>query len=243
MPLPARAALATTALLAAPALAHADPAYTVGNLLISSSVYNVPASAIVVGQTVLPGGGGATAVADASYPNVFQNEALDPSFGITTPITISQVTQSGALVSSQVLSGITTSFPSKSEGGLSLSADGRSVTLMGYNAAPGLLDVSNSNTPGHPDPTNPVQQTYQRSIATISGSGAVTTQPVDSYSGNNGRNAITGANGVTYTVGNAGNGTNKATAAVLADQLANTGVQIVTPGNANTTSAGVYNVT
>jgi len=243
MPLSARAALATTALFAVPVLAHADPAYTAGNLLISSSVYNLPASTIVVGQTVLPGGAGATAVADASYPNVFQNEALDPSFGITTPITISQVTQSGAVVSSQILSGITTSFPSKSEGGLSLSADGRSVTLMGYNAAPGILDVSNSNTPGHPDPTNPVQQTYQRSIATISGTGAVTTQPVDSYSGNNGRNAITGANGVTYTVGNAGNGTSKATVAVLADQLASTGVQIVTPGSANTTSAGVYNVT
>jgi hypothetical protein len=254
MPLSARAALATTVLLAVPVLAHADPAYTAGNLLISSSVYNLPARTIVVGQTVLPGGSGATAVADASYPNVFQNEAPDPSFGITTPITISQVTQSGAVVSSQILSGITTSFPSKSEGGLSLSADGRSVTLMGYNAAPGLLDVSNSNTPGlldvsnsntpgHPDATNPVQQTYQRSIATISGTGAVTTQPVDSYSGNNGRNAITGANGVTYTVGNAGNGTSKATAAVLADQLANTGVQIVTPGSANTTSAGVYNVT
>ena len=103
--------------------------------------------------------------------------------------------------------------------------------------------MSNSNTPGHPDPTNPVQSAYQRSIATISGTGAVTTQPVDSYSGNNGRNAITGSNGVTYTVGNAGNGTSKATAAVLADQLSNTGVQIVAPGNANTTSAGVYNVT
>ena len=243
MPLSARAALATTALLAVPVLAHADPAYTAGNLLISSSIYNLPASTIVVGQTVLPGGSGATAVANASYPNVFQNEAPDPSFGITTPITISQVTQSGAVVSSQVLSGITTSFPSKSEGGLSLSANGQSVTLMGYNAAPGVLDVSNSNTPGHPDSTNPVQQTYQRSIATISGTGAVTTQPVDSYSGNNGRNAITGANGVTYTVGNAGNGTSKATTAVLADQLANTGVQIVAPGSANTTSAGAYNVT
>ena len=141
MPLPARAVLATTAHLAVPMLAHADPAYTASNLLISSSVYNVPASTIVVGQTVLPGGGGATAVADASYPNVFQNEAVDPSFGITTPITISQVTQSGAVVSSQVLSGIVTSFSSKSEGGLSLSADGQSVTLMGYNAATGSVSI------------------------------------------------------------------------------------------------------
>ncbi len=241
MPLPLRAALATTVLLA-PTLSLADPAYTAGNLLISRSIYSVPASAIVVGQTVLPGGGGATAVADASYPNVFKNEAPDPSFGITTPITIDQVTRSGAVVSTQTLGGITTSFPSKSEAGLSLSADGRSVTLMGYNAPANALDVSNSNTPGHPDPTNPVQQTYQRSIATISGTGQVNVQAVNSYSGNNGRNAITGANGVTYTVGNAGNGTSKATAGVLADQLANTGAQIVAPGSADTTSAGAYSI-
>ena len=246
MSFPLRAALATTAVFApalATTLAHADPAYTAGNLLISRSVYNIPASTIIPGQTVLPGGAGATAVANASYPNVFQNAVPDPSFGITTPITIDQVTPGGAVVSSQTLSGIVTSFSSKSEGGLSLSADGHSVTLMGYNAAPGLFDVSNSNTPGHPDATNPVQQTYQRSIATLSGTGAVTTQPVNAYSGNNGRNAITGANGVTYTVGNAGNGTSKATAAVLADQLSNTGVQIVTPGSADTTSAGTYNIT
>ncbi len=113
---------------------------------------------------------------------------------------------------------------------------------MGYNTATGVLDMFNSNTPGHPDPTNPVQSTYQRSIATISGTGAVTTQPVDSCSGNNGLSAIIGSNGVIYTAGNAGNGTSKATAAVLADQLSNTGVQIVTPGNPNTTSAGVYNL-
>ena len=238
-----RLALATTALAAAtPSLAFAD-SYTPGNLLISRSVYNVPASTIVVGQTVLPGGAGATAVADASYPNVFKNETPDPSFGITTPLTIDQVTRTGTVVSTQVLPGIVTSFPSKSEGGLSLSADGHSVTLMGYNAPVNTLDVSNSNTPGHPDPTNPVQLTYQRSVATISANGSVSTQAVNAYSGNNGRNAITGANGVTYLVGNAGNGTKNATAGVLADQLANTGVQIVTPGSANTTSAGTYNVT
>ena len=196
----------------------------------------------MVGQTVLPGATGAnkTAVADASYPNVFKNETPDPSFGITTPISIDQVTRTGAVVSTQTLTGIPTSFPSKSELGLSLSADGRSVTFMGYNAPANALDVSNSNTPGHPDSTNPVQLTYQRSVGTIDANGNVTTQAVNAYSGNNGRNAITGANGVTYLVGNAGNGSN---AGPLADQLANTGSQIVTPGSADTISAGTYNVT
>lgn len=238
-----RIALSSTAVvLVAAGSAHADP-YQPGNLLVSKSIYNVPANTIVVGQTVLPGGNGAKAVADASYPNVFRNETPDPSFGITTPITIDQVTRSGALVSSQTLTGLTTSFPSKSELSLHRSADGTTVTFMGYVAPANTLDVSNSNTPGHPDSTNPVQLSYQRGVGTLDANGALTTQAVNSYSGNNGRGAITGANGVTYLVGNAGNGTKNATAATLADQLANTGVQIVTPGSPNTTSAGTYNVT
>lgn len=234
--------LGSCAVLAATSLAHADP-FVAGNLLISKSVYTIAPSTIVVGQTVLPGGAGKTAVADASYPNVFKNETPDPSFGITTNITIDQVTTSGALVSTQTLNGITTSFPSKSELTLHRSADGSVVQLMGYAAPVGTLDVSNSNTPGHPDSTNPVQQTYQREVATINLAGQVSLQAVNSYSGNNGRGAIMGANGVTYLVGNAGNGTKSATAATLADQAANTGVQIVTPGQAETTSAGNYNVT
>ena len=240
--------LTTTALLAATSAAHADP-YTPGNLLISRSVYTVPASTIVVGQTILPGAVLSTtvltktAVADASYPNVFKNETPDPSFGVTTPIIIDQVTKTGSLVSSQIITGLTTSFPSKSELGLSLSADGKAVQFMGYVAPANTLDVSNSNTPGHPDATNPVQQTYQRAVATLDATGQASIQAVNSYSGNNGRNAIMGLNGVTYLVGNAGNGTKSATAATLADQLVNTGVQIVTPGSANTTSAGLYNVT
>lgn len=234
--------LASTALAATAAAAHAAP-YGEGNLLISRSVYNVPASTIVPGSTVLPGGGGKTAVADASYPGVFRNEAPDPSFGITTPIVIDQVTRSGSLVGSQTVTGLVTSFPSKSELGLSLSADGHTVNFMGYAAPVAALDVSNSNTPGHPDSTNPVQLTYQRAVATLDANGAVSVQDVNAYSGNNGRNAIAGANGTTYLVGNAGNGTNKATAATLADQMANTGVQVVTPGQADTASAGTYNIT
>ena len=238
--------LATTvlfALLLASQGARAQNAYTPGNLLVSKSILNAPANLLVPGQTVLPGGGGATAVDNGLFGNIFTNEGPDPSFGVTTAITLDQVTRGGSVVGSQVVPGVVTSFSSKSELGLSLSADGRSVTFMGYNAPVNALDVSNSNTPGHPDPTNPVQLTYQRSVATVGANGQVTTQAVDAYSGNNGRNAITGSNGTTYLVGNAGNGTSAATAAVLADQEANTGVQIVQPGSANTGSAGQYNIT
>ena len=242
-----RLLLATTALVAASAAwahqAAAQTAFTPGNLLVSRSTYVAPPNLIIPGVTVLPGGAGATAVASAAYPGVFANETPDPSFGITSPIIIDQLTRAGTLVSTQTINGITTSFPSKSELGLSLSADRTSVTFMGYNAAANTLDVSNANTPGHPDSTNPVQLTYQRSVATLNTGGYVTLQPVDAYSGNNGRNAVTGLNGTTYLVGNAGNGTKAATAAVLADQLANTGVQIVKPGTSTTTSAGAYNVT
>ncbi len=240
------AVLATAALSGlwlAPQDAHAQNAYTPDNLLVSKSILDAPANLLVPGQTVLPGGGGATAVGNGLFGNIFNNEGPDPSFGVTTAITLDQVTRGGSVVGSQVVPGVVTSFSSKSELGLSLSADGRSVTFMGYNAPVNALDVSNSNTPGHPDPTNPVQLTYQRSVATVGANGQVTTQAVNAYSGNNGRNAITGSNGVTYLVGNAGNGTSAATAAVLADQGANTGVQIVQPGNANTSSAGQYNIT
>ena len=242
MSLRVRAALATTALFALPALAFAGPAYTPGNLLVSKSVLGAPGTLITPGVTVLPGATtpGATAVGDAAFGNIFKNEVPDPSFGIATPISIDQVTRGGSVVGTQAVPGIVTSFPSKSELGLSLSADGHSVTFMGYNAPVNTLDVSNSNTPGHVDASNPVPSTYQRSVGTISANGVVTTQPVNAYSGNNGRQAITGANGVTYLVGNAGNGSN---ATFFPDNLANTGVQTVTPGSADTTSAGTYSIT
>ncbi len=59
---------------------------------------------------------------------------------------------------------IVTSFSSKSELGLNISKDGRSVTFMGYLAGVNQLDVSNANTPGAVDPTNPVR-TVARGIA------------------------------------------------------------------------------
>ena len=74
--------------------------------------------------------------------------------------------------------------------------------------------------------------TYQREVSTHQqcrhGDDAGGEQPTAATTG-----AVqsSGGNGVTYLVGNAGNGTKSATTATLADQLANTGVQIVTPGS------------
>jgi hypothetical protein len=93
---------------------------------------------------------------------------------------------------------------------------------MGYLAPINTLDVSNSNTPGHFDPSNPVPSTYQRAIGLVDGFGNVWSQPVNAYSGNNGRGAIL-SEGTFYMTGNAGNGTTKG----LPQIVNNTGVQIL----------------
>ncbi len=203
-------------LLVAGSAAHAD-------LLVTRTVYTGDASTVTVGQA-LPGGG--TAIANGSYPNVWQNEGPDPSFGVTSPIFIDHISSSGQIVSSfAVPTTVTTSFSSKSELAINLSLNGQAVTFMGYIAPPKSLDVSNSNTPGHFDPTNPVGSTFQRAVVQIDGNGTVNITPVNTYSGNNGRAAIL-VNGQYLMVGNAGNGSGTQPLNIVN----NTGVQSTTPG-------------
>ena len=82
---------------------------------------------------------------------------------------------------------------------------------MGYVAPIDAIDVSNSNTPGAIDPTNPVGNNTYRAVATVDSNGQFIFTETNAYSGNNGRAAILnntdGAN-VFYTAGNAGNGSN-----------------------------------
>src|ERR1700722_24936 len=187
-----------------------------GNLLISRSVYQ--AASITPGTTVLPPGctsSCATATADGTYPVVFNNDAVDGSFGVTAPIYLDQVNPfSGHLVNTIAVptSDLVTSFSSKSELALNLSTDGRYVTFMGYVAPTAALDVSNSNTPGAIDPTNPVPGAYYRAVATLNSQGRFRFTETNAYSGNNGRAAILANSGdddpVIYTAGNAGNGAN-----------------------------------
>ena len=54
------------------------------------------------------------------------------------------------------------------------------------------IGVSNSNTPGVVDPTNPDGQNFYRGIAEINGVGQVTVISSNSYSGDNGRAGIWG---------------------------------------------------
>jgi uncharacterized protein (TIGR03437 family) len=221
---------------------------TAGNLVLSRSVYSADASAVVVGETLppvcpasantaAPGACAAKATDNGAYAstssanNVFNNNKVDGSFGITSPIFLDELTPSGTTISTLPIPSnmIVTSFSSKSELALNLSTDGSVVTFMGYVTTPNTVDVSNSNTPGVYDPTNPSGGSYFRAVAQVGANGAIEVTPTNAYSGNNGRAAIL-ANGLYYMVGNSNNG-----AGTPANVTTATGVEIATPGQSQTT--------
>jgi len=226
-----------------------------GNLLVSESYYT-PDPAIVAGQTQLPPGCTAgncvTATAGGSYPQVFNNALADGSFGVTSRILLAEMTPGGfPLGTIEVPSSeLVTSFSSKSELALNLSPDGRYVTFMGYVAKPDTADVSNANTPGVIDPTNPVPGAYYRAAAQLSGDGRFAFTETNAYSGDNGRAAITaraGGKELIYASGNAGNGSNPQPDGVILGA----GAQLISPSGepesaqdpGTPTPVGSFNVT
>jgi hypothetical protein len=260
--------LAAVGPLSSPAArADSHPWFLPGNLVVSRSVYVGQASLFTPGVTQLPPGcptsaGACTpAVADGTYPGVFNNDASDGSFGVTSPIFLDQITPDGHLINTLAVPDgdgrhgatsdhVVTSFSSKSELALNLSTNGRVLTFMGYLTQPDSVDVSNSNTPGTIDPTNPVSGAYYRVVAEVSQSGRIHYTLTNAYSGNNGRAAIlnnSGGNNVLYTAGNAGNGSNPQPDGVITG----TGAQIMTPQHAPesvqtpaaATPVGSFNIT
>ena len=220
------------------------PVFNPNNLVVSRSVYQGTADTVKVGQT-LPGSS-KPAIADGTYPGVFNNAKADSSFGITSPIFLDQITTAGTKIGTFAIdpSIATTSFPSKSEVALNLTADGTGLTFIGYNAPVNTLDVSNSNTPGIIEPGNPVTTTpTYREVIQVNADGSVQSTTTNAYPGNNGRAVILGANGVYYAAGNAGNGNGSPEVTAAA------GVQIVIPGQNATDSApgtiqaGSFNIT
>jgi hypothetical protein len=208
-----------------------------GNLVVSRSVYTGTASTVKIGQALPPncpatatcGTMGATN--DGTYPGVFNNAAVDGSFGVTSPIFLDQVTTEGTRINTLPVptTMVTTSFSSKSELALNLTPAGDALTFMAYVAPPNTVDVSNSNTPGVVDPTNPVGLNVARAVVQLYPSGAMQVTPTNTYSGNNGRAAIL-ANGYFYMVGNSNNG-----GGTPANVIGSTGVQIALPGQDPTT--------
>jgi hypothetical protein len=122
--------------------------------------------------------------------NVWNNANTDSNFGVSSPIVLWDLSTDGDVLGVLPVPSneIVTSFSSKSELALNRSADGRSLTFMGYRGGPGcptltldpttniltqgtnvgpisptaanLIDISASNTPGLCDPTNPSVATY-----------------------------------------------------------------------------------
>jgi uncharacterized protein (TIGR03437 family) len=233
--------------------------FTPGNLVLSRSVYTGDPSTVVKGQalppvcpasanTAAPGACAGKATDNGAYPstsssnNVWNGNNVEGSFGITSPIFLDQLTPSGTTVNSFAVptNMIVTSFSSKSELALNLSTDGSVITFMGYLAAPNTVDVSDSNTPGVYDPTNPAGGSYFRGVAQVGANGAIQVTPTNAFSGNNGRAAIL-ANGLYYMTGNGNNG-----AGTPANVIATVGAEIATPGQAATTvpqEIGIFSIT
>lgn len=232
-------------LSAAPLLAQpaAFTGFTPNNVVVSRSVYTGTASTVTIGQALPPNCpstaacGTGKATDNGSFPvtgstnNVWNNDKIDSNFGITSPVFLDQITPSGMLINSLAIPTtlVSTSFSSKSELAVNLSTDGTALTFMAYAAPPNTIDVSNSNTPGVYDPTNPVGDSYYRDVVQVSPNGSVTATPTNAYSGNNGRAAIL-ANGFYYMVGNDNNGSGTPTNIVTS-----TGVEIATPGQPGST--------
>ena len=211
------ASVAATLVIAAPATARTASGFVPGSLLVSSSQYQtadvMPGQTLPVGCRATSDFGGvtcATAAFDGTYPTVFNNAPIDPSFGITSPIILNQLTPGGSPLGRIEVPtrNLVTSFSSKSELALNFDASGHNLTFMGYRAPVDAIDVSNSNTPGVLDPSNPVPQSYYRAVADLNRDGRFTYTDTNAYSGNNGRAAILDdRTNKIYAAGNAGNGT------------------------------------
>jgi hypothetical protein len=227
--------------------AEASSVLIPGDLVISKSIYldTGAVAGLVAGTTLLPGasaGTTSTAVSNGNYLTVWNNDKPDSSFGVTSPIILQTMTTAGSVVNTLNIdtSQVVTSFSSKSELALNIAPNGQSLSFMGYaGAGVGTLDVSNSDAPGIPDPTNPVTSFYAtpanpyafaRTITTVNADGTVNYTPTEAYGGNNGRAALLGTNGQYYTVGNSNNGASTTSNAITTS----TGLESFTPINAAT---------
>jgi len=210
---------------------------------------------------------------NGDFPNVFDephnvwnnNDNPNNDFGVSSPILLDNLTTDGFPLGTLPIPSdqMVTSFSSKSELALNLSADGRSLTFVGYQGGPGcggfpvsptapnLIDVSASNTPGVCDPTNPVITTFEggpptayfRAVAEVDREGNIHITDGNAYSGDNGRAAIKASNGLYYMVGNDNSG-NIPKKMILTTPvgiaLANsTGAELLVPGQAPPTPPNV----
>jgi hypothetical protein len=221
-----------------------------GSLVISSSTYDRSQGAVAALKvgSVLPNDATTTttAIADNNYVSVWNNDTIDASFGVTSPIRLTVVDpRSGHPLRSVSVPTreVVTSFSSKSELALHIGRDrdGSHLVFVGYGGAGvGALDVSNSDAVAGQDPTNPVtfafgtDYAFQRTIVSMNDDGRFSYTPTINYGGNNGRSVLPGTNGLYYTVGNANNGnatTFGSSNGTNPDVTETTGLDVVKPIN------------
>jgi hypothetical protein len=176
------------------------------NLNFTAMVPKIPSGSVSVA------GSCSIATNDGTYPYVFANDASDGSFSVSAPIFLDNIDTQGFPLGTLPIppDQIVTSFESKSELALALSTDRKSLTFMGYVNGEGptganQLDVSNSNTPGVIDPTNPDVGQYYRAVGEVDSFGRLRVTNGNAYSGDNGRAVIKGG-GNYYMAGNSNNG-------------------------------------
>jgi hypothetical protein len=245
------------------------PFFYPGNLVVSRSVYDNNPNNVTVGEILPPncastqGGCAGAATYNGTYPFVFNDALVDGSFGVTSKMYLDQMFPLfGFVINSLEVPNssehginngsdqLVTSFSSKSELALNLSTDHQYLTFSGYVSPIDQLDVSNSNTPGVVDPTNPVGENVYRAEAQVDRFGNFQFTETNAYSGNNGRAVIwNNSNGDNffYTSGNAGNGSNPQPDGVILGA----GTQIISPANApesaqnpgTPTPVGSFNIT
>ena len=206
--------------------ADAADLLTPGSLIISTTTYSDTGAVAGLnpGTSLLPGanaGQTVPVVSGGNYVTVWNNAKNDGSFGVTSAINLMSVNGKTGTVNSTLAvptNQVVTSFSSKSELSLNITnysgtPNGYNLTFMGYaGAGVGALDVSNSDTPGIPDATNPVTSffgsnyAFARTIVNVGAGNTISYTPTNAYGGNNGRSAVLGPNGKYYTVGNSNNG-------------------------------------
>ena len=144
----------------------------------------------------------ATAEANGTYPQVFNNDGIDASFGVTSADLDRRdhdsrhPGQSGRGSQQFDVRRHVGQRPDDHElfvevgAGAERSTDNQDVDFMGYSAQSGGIDVSNADTPGAIEPPTPTARHPYRAIAQLDQYGNIQFTETNAYSGNNGRAAI-----------------------------------------------------
>jgi hypothetical protein len=145
------------------------------------------------------------------------------------------------LIGTLPLTGLTTSFSSKSEGALMRSVNGQYLTYMGYIGAVGASGVSSSYTTGTGTDLKPgTSPRYDRAVALVAADGSYTVTPEsNAYSGDNPRAAILDGNQF-YMAGNSDSTTYKSPDPFAPGPGSTIGARYGTPVGSTSYQLGVY---